>query len=58
LPYYELAEKLLVLNDNLLFDNPMQAEEFKKYYKSKKWSETEDQKGEFCIIQIDEITIK
>ena len=51
----EVAEKLSILNKNLLFDNPLQASQFKEYCKSKEWSETEGIGAEFCIIQVDSV---
>ena len=53
--YNELKNKLKVLNKNLLFKTFKEAEDFKKYYKSKSWAETEDIEGEFCIIQVQKI---
>jgi hypothetical protein len=50
----EVAEKLSCLNRNLLFETPEAAAEFKAYYKTKPWAETE-YKDDFCIIQINEI---
>lgn len=50
----ELAEKFKILNSNLLFSSPTEAEKFKAYYKTKEWAETETN-DEFCIIQVDEV---
>lgn len=55
--YCEVADSLSNLNENLLFDNPEDAIAFKQYYKSKEWSETEDVAGEFCVIQVDGVTV-
>lgn len=51
--YVELAEKLSILNENLLFKAPGEAEYFRNYYKSKSWAETEGYEGQFCIIQVE-----
>jgi len=55
--YAELEARLRHLNKNLLFKTPKQATDFKIYYKSKEWAETEDIEGEFCVIQVDEVII-
>lgn len=51
--YQELRQRLSALNPNILFDNPEDASEFRNWYKSKDWAETEDREDEFCIIQVD-----
>lgn len=48
----ELASQLSGLNEHLLFPTASAAAEFKAYYKSKSWAETEDKEGEFCIVQV------
>lgn len=54
--YNELLDKLKpLLNENLLFNTAQEAEEFKGYYKTKEWAETEDYPGEFCTIQIQSV---
>jgi len=54
--YNELLDKLKpLLNENLLFNTVKEAEEFKSYYKTKDWAETEGYPGEFCTIQIQRI---
>jgi len=50
----EVAEKLSGLNHNLLFETPEAAADFKAYYKTKPWAETE-YKDDFRIIQVNEI---
>jgi hypothetical protein len=50
--YQELRQRLSALNQNMLFENPEDASEFRNWYKSKDWAETEDREDEFCIIQI------
>jgi hypothetical protein len=51
--YQELRQCLSELNPNILFNNPEDASEFRNWYKSKDWAETEDREDEFCIIQVD-----
>lgn len=51
--YPELRQRLSALNTNILFNNPEDASEFRNWYKSKGWAETEDREDEFCIIQVD-----
>jgi len=51
--YQELCQRLSALNPNILFNNPEDASEFRNWYKSKDWAETEDREDEFCIIQVD-----
>ncbi len=51
--YQELRQRLSALNPNILFNNPEDASEFRNWYKSKGWAETEDYEDEFCIIQVD-----
>ena len=54
--YNELFDKLKpLLNKNLLFNTVEEAEEFKSYYKTKDWAETESYPGEFCTIQIQSV---
>ncbi|MHC4103463.1 MAG: hypothetical protein ACYSR9_00880 [Planctomycetota bacterium] len=55
--FVEIAGRLSVLNNNLLFDEPSQASQFKEYYISKEWAETEDTITKFCIIQVDSVGI-
>ncbi len=50
--FIELAEAMSELNAHLLFDSAARAGEFRTYYKSKPWAETEDYEGEFCIIRV------
>lgn len=45
------------LNNYLLFDNIEDAKNFRSFYKSRSWAETEDYEGQFSIIQIDEVKI-
>ncbi len=52
--YNEIAPWLKLLNLNVLFDNYNDAQQFKVYYKTKKWAEHEDS-DEFNIIRIDAI---
>ena len=54
--YQELRQRLSALNPNILFNNPEDASEFRNWYKSKEWAETEDREDEFCIIQVDRTT--
>lgn len=56
--YSEVAEKHSGLNGHLLFDTSKNAAYFRSYYKSKEWAETEDEEGEFCVIQVDEVRTK
>ena len=51
--FAELIHQLSGLNQHLLFSQPQDAEEFRAYYKSKTWAETEDEEGNFCVIQVD-----
>ena len=53
--YDELANKLKSLNENLLFNTFKEADDFKKYYKTKSWAEIEDFEGEFCIIKVQKV---
>jgi len=53
--YEELAESLSMLNRHLLFDNTSHAAEFREFYRSKHWAETEAFMGEFCIIQVERL---
>ena len=55
--YKELANRLTVLNDNLLFNSVQDAEDFRNYYKTKDWAETESEAGEFCVIQVDLVKV-
>lgn len=48
----ELAERLRCLNQHVLFSTTEEAEEFRQYYRSKPWAETEEQANEFDIIRI------
>lgn len=50
----ELAERMICLHQHVLFSTTEEAEEFREYYNSKPWAETEEQAGEFEIIQIAE----
>jgi hypothetical protein len=56
--YAEIASRLSVLNKHLLFNTASAAAEFKAYYKSKPWAETEDEEGEFCVIQVSKIVVR
>lgn len=49
----ELRGQLSQLNSDLLFGRPEDAAAFRAWYISKPWAETEDEPGEFCIIQVD-----
>ncbi len=48
----ELSNRLLRLNNHALFDSVADAEEFRAYYRSKDWAETEDAPGEFAVIEV------
>jgi hypothetical protein len=48
----ELKSYTVKLNSNLLFNSVDEALEFKNFYISKEWAETESSPGEFCIIQV------
>jgi hypothetical protein len=48
----ELSKQLCCLNENLLFSKPHDAENFRKYYRSQPWAESENPRGEFCIMQV------
>ncbi len=50
--FEELAEALRGLNEHGLFQTHVEAEEFRSYYLTKSWAETETVDAEFCIIQI------
>lgn len=50
--FADLAAALSCLNENLLFDSTVDADEFKQFYKSKSWAETEDYDGQFCAIRV------
>jgi hypothetical protein len=50
--YAELADRLSALNEHLLFDTASTAAEFKTYYKSKPWAETEFEEDQFSVIQV------
>lgn len=50
--YDELAANLDRLNQHALFDTLQDAHEFRLYYMSKAWAETENYEGQFCIIGV------
>ena len=50
--FEELGKQLRCLNENLLFSKPHDADNFRKYYRSQLWAESEHPRGEFCIIQV------
>jgi hypothetical protein len=50
--FAEIALKLKKLNTNVLFNTYDEAADFKQYYQSKDWAETEMYEGEFCIIRL------
>ncbi|MHC4111229.1 MAG: hypothetical protein ACYSUY_09140 [Planctomycetota bacterium] len=50
----ELAERVRYLNQHVLFSTTEEAEKFREFCNSKPWAETENQAGEFEIIQIAE----
>jgi hypothetical protein len=54
----ELSKELhsLNLNEHLLFSKPKDAENYRKYYRSQPWAEGEHPRGEFCIIQVAEVS--
>lgn len=54
--FMALREALSSLNACLLFDSAQAAEDFKTYYKSRPWAETEATDGEFCIIRVEAVT--
>jgi hypothetical protein len=49
--FKDLASALSCLNENLLFNSPADAAEFKKFYMSKPWAETEPPHG-FCVVRV------
>jgi hypothetical protein len=52
--FAELIRQFSGLNQHLLFSRPQDAEEFRAYYRSKTWAETECGESDFfCIIQVD-----
>lgn len=53
--FVELSERLRHLNQNLLFETTVEAESFKRWYKTQPWAEIESDAGEFSIIQVDEV---
>jgi hypothetical protein len=53
--YYELASRLKSLNENLLFNTFEEANDFRRYYKTKSWAEKESYEGNFSIIQIEKV---
>lgn len=48
----ELSNRLRHLNNHALFESVAEAEEFRTYYRSKEWAETEDVPGEFAVIEV------
>ena len=46
------AAALTSLNESLLFDSPADASDFKIFYTSKSWAETEGYEGEFCVTRV------
>jgi hypothetical protein len=48
----ELACALATVNEHFLFRNPEDAAEFRAYYRTQPWAETETWPDEFCIIQL------
>ncbi len=53
--FSELADKLRVLNEHLLFEAAEDALGFKSYYKTKRWAETEDYEGAFKVVRIEAV---
>lgn len=53
--FQELARELSGLNSNLLFNDPVSADRFREYYRSKLWAESEAPEGDFFIIQVDAV---
>lgn len=49
--FTDLASALSCLNENLLFNSPADAAEFKKFYMSKPWAETEPPDG-FWVVRV------
>ena len=50
-----LRQALSTLNANLLFESPEAAREYRAYYTSRPWAETEMSEGEFCLIRVNAI---
>jgi hypothetical protein len=50
--FEELAKKLSIVNEWFLFPSAQAAAEFRSYYRTQKWAETESRPDEFCIIQV------
>jgi hypothetical protein len=48
----ELACALVTVNEHFLFRKPEDAAEFRSYYRTQPWAETETRPDEFCIIQL------
>jgi hypothetical protein len=51
----ELAGRLRLLNQHVLFETPEDALGFKSYYKTKPWAEAEDYEGAFRVARIDRV---
>ena len=45
------------LNENILFENAESAEHFLEYYRTRPWAETEYEKGEIYVIQVDKVSV-
>ena len=51
--FKELSEMVRPLNEHALFNSEQDAKEFRNYYLSQSWGETEDVQGEFTIIKVE-----
>jgi hypothetical protein len=48
-----LRNALKRLNQHVLFDTPEAADEYRRWYKSRPWAESESAEGQFCVIRVD-----
>ena len=52
-----VAEQMHALNEFALFLRPEEASTYLEFYRSEAWGESEDYSGQFCVIQVAEITL-
>jgi hypothetical protein len=50
----ELVRQLKVVNESILFPTAESAAQFRSWYRTQNWGETETRPDEFCIIQVNE----
>jgi hypothetical protein len=53
--FQELAREMRRLNEHLLFETPEDALDFRSFYTSKPWAETEGEHGDFKIVRVDAV---